>query len=209
MQTLEDHPLFRPAMTGLLLLIGAGLLGFLLFAFGKDVALWVFGRHVAATVVDRWAEPVGDKSREELSFHYYVRYRFATPDGRIVTSVKPVAVQEWVGVSAGAHGSASVDWFDGSSQGPAAPVYQEQEHLAEFNAGMEAGGTVDVVYFPLYPAHNRMAEGRFVPLLACTYLPLFLLGGAALAGARQLLRAQRAEALAHRARWTGWQVANK
>lgn len=202
MQTLEDHPLFRPAMTVLLLVAGIALLGFLLVALGKDLALWVFGEHVDAAVVERWAEAVGDRDEEELSFRYYLTYRFATPDGRVVTSTKAVAVQEWVGVSASTQGRASVDFFDGTSKGPAAPVYHEQEHLTEFNAGgIEAGGTVDVIYFPLYPAHNRMEESRFIPLLACTYLPLLMLAGSALAGARSLVRAQRAEAPARRIDW--------
>lgn len=210
MQMLEDHPLFRPVLGGLLLTSGVALLCFLLLALGKDLALWVLGEQTQATVVERWAEPVGDKDREELTFRYWVRYRFATPDGQIVTSTKAVSVQEWVGVSSGAQGKTTVDFYDGQTQAPAAPVYREQEHLTEFNAGgVTEGGTLNVVYFPLYPAHNRMEESRFIPLLACTYLPFFLLSGVALAAARHLLRAQRAGSLAHRVRWATWQATSE
>lgn len=210
MQTLEDHRLFRPTAIGLLLVTGIGLLGFLLFALGKDVSLWVFGEHTTATVVDRWAEQVADEDAAELSFRYYVTYRFVMPDGDSVTSTRRVAVQEWVGVSSGARGRSSVDFYDGTSQGPAAPVYREQKHLTEFNAGgVDTGETIAIVYFPLYPAHNRMDESRYVPFLACTYLPLIALAGAALAGARHLLSAHRADVSGHRARWTTWQPANE
>jgi hypothetical protein len=207
---LEDHPLFRPALIGLLLAVGVGLTAFLLFALGKDLALWVFGEHTMATVVASWAEPVGDKSQEELSFRYYLQYEFATPDGKLVTSTKSVSVQEWVGVGAGAQGRSTVDFYDGSAHGPAAPVYREQEHLTEFNAGGVAeAGTLAVVYFPLHPAHNRLEESRFIPLLACLYVPFLALGGAALGAARHLLRSQRSEGRANRTKWTTWQVARE
>lgn len=40
---------------------------------------------------------------------------------------------------------------------------------------LHEGGTLDIVYFPLYPAHNRLEESRFLPALACAYLPLMVL----------------------------------
>ena len=42
------------------------------------------------------------------------------------------------------------------------------------------GGPVSVVYFPLYPAHNRLDDSRFVSLLACSYLPLMVVSWIAL-----------------------------
>jgi hypothetical protein len=82
-----------------------------------------------------------------------------------------------------------VDTYDGEAEGPAAPVYQEQEHLTEFNAGgLATAGDVSVIYFPLYPAHNRLEESRFIPLLACTYVPLLIAGGIMLLLGRQLLQ---------------------
>jgi hypothetical protein len=50
------------------------------------------------------------------------------------------------------------------------------------------GGQVDVVYFPPYPQHNRLDDSRYVPLLACSYVPLILIAGAVLAAGWQLLR---------------------
>lgn len=40
---------------------------------------------------------------------------------------------------------------------------------------LQEGGPLDIVYFPLYPAHNRLEERRFMPVLACAYLPLIVL----------------------------------
>jgi hypothetical protein len=43
------------------------------------------------------------------------------------------------------------------------------------NELVDVGTTVPIVYFPLYPDHNRLDESRYVPLLACAYVPLVLL----------------------------------
>jgi hypothetical protein len=189
MDLLEDYPGIKRVAGWLSLLLAAALLGFLLFTLGKDVALWIFGRPATASIVERWAEPVGDPDAPELDFRYYVRYRFQTPEGRVVTSVKAVSAQEWTGVGFGAQGRASVDEFDGEAEGPAAPVYREQEHLTEnTGGGLLTLGQVPIVYFPLYPAHNRIEESRYVPVLACTYLPFLVMAGAGLLVARHLLR---------------------
>ncbi|MEJ2211545.1 MAG: DUF3592 domain-containing protein, partial [Anaerolineae bacterium] len=47
---------------------------------------------------------------------------------------------------------------------------------------LKVGGPVDVVYFAPYPAHNRLEEGRYVTVLACAYVPLFLAAWALLGG---------------------------
>jgi hypothetical protein len=47
-------------------------------------------------------------------------------------------------------------------------------------AGLGLGAAVEVVYLPLYPAHNRLDDSRLVPVLACAYLPLVFLSGAGL-----------------------------
>ena len=53
---------------------------------------------------------------------------------------------------------------------------------------LEEGGPVDVVYFPLYPAYSRLEESRFVPLLACAYIPLIIVAWASLGSGYTLLR---------------------
>jgi len=53
------------------------------------------------------------------------------------------------------------------------------------------GGPIDVVYFPLYPQHNRVDESRFVSVLACAYIPFVLFAWGALAGGVYLLRPAR------------------
>ena len=49
-------------------------------------------------------------------------------------------------------------------------------------------GQVDVIYFALYPAHNRLDDSRYVPLLACLYVPVILIALAMLAAGWQLFR---------------------
>jgi hypothetical protein len=56
---------------------------------------------------------------------------------------------------------------------------------------LEMGGDVVVVYFPLYPQHNRVDESRFVPVLACAYLPLIVVAWASLGVGWYLLRPTR------------------
>ncbi|MGD8397542.1 MAG: DUF3592 domain-containing protein [Anaerolineae bacterium] len=47
---------------------------------------------------------------------------------------------------------------------------------------LQEGGAVEVVYFPLVPSHNQIEASRFVPVLACAYLPLLVLVWALLGG---------------------------
>jgi hypothetical protein len=58
-------------------------------------------------------------------------------------------------------------------------VSSVQADVREWGALTE-GGPVSVLYFPLYPAHNRLDDSRFVSLLACSYLPLMVAGWVAL-----------------------------
>jgi hypothetical protein len=44
------------------------------------------------------------------------------------------------------------------------------------------------VYFPLYPAHSRLQESRFVPVLACAYVPLMVVAWALLGLAVYVMR---------------------
>jgi hypothetical protein len=189
MPSLEDIPSLKRGLGGLLLILGLALLAFLLFALGKDLSLWVFGETASAQVVDRWAEPTNAGEQEELSFDYYVRYRFTTPGGKVIFTTKTVAAQEWVGVGHSSRGQGATDFYTGEEVGASAPVYQEQAHLSEFSeGGLMSAEEVRVVYFPLFPAHNRLEESRFVPLLACTYVPFLAVAGLLLVAGRYLLK---------------------
>ncbi len=56
---------------------------------------------------------------------------------------------------------------------------------------LEEGGDVSVVYFPPFPRHNRVDEARFVPVLACGYLPLVVVAWASLGVGWYMLRSTR------------------
>jgi len=55
-------------------------------------------------------------------------------------------------------------------------------------SGLEKGGQIIAVYFPPYPAHNRLDDSRLVPVYACTYVPTAVLGWAGLLFGWRLLR---------------------
>jgi hypothetical protein len=189
MLNLEENSSLKRGLGILFLVGGVLLLGFLLFALGKDLSLWIFGQTTTAQVIDRWAEPTNAGQQEDLDFEYYVRYRFTAPGGKVVVTTKTVAAQEWVGVGHGSRGQGASDFYTGEEIGAASHVYQEQAHLSEFSeGGLISASAVNVVYFPPFPAHNRLEESRFVPLLACTYVPLLAVAGLLLFGARRLLR---------------------
>ena len=135
----------------LLLVLGLASSLFVVLSLARDVSIWVLGRHVQALVVDRWAERTSVEGERELTFRYFVRYKFATPRGQVIAGTSAVGAGEW--------------------------------------SGLGIDSPVDVVYFPIYPVHNRLDESRFVPILTCAYLPLFLLGCAGLVAFRHLTRA--------------------
>jgi hypothetical protein len=69
---------------------------------------------------------------------------------------------------------------------------------------LKVGGPVDVVYFALYPAHNRLEESRYVTVLACAYVPLFIAAWALLGLAVYLVRpGSRREWWFSSDRWSG------
>jgi hypothetical protein len=134
------------------LLLGLGLVGMLLLLYGlaRDVAIWVFGRHITAQVQEIWVERIGDQEEGELTFHYYASYRFTTPGGQVVENSTRLDVREW--------------------------------------GALTESGPLDIVYFPLYPALNRLSESRFISILACAYVPLIVAAWACLGGGWYLLR---------------------
>jgi len=55
-------------------------------------------------------------------------------------------------------------------------------------SGLGVGSPVVVGYFPLYPAHNRLDNSRYVPLYVCAYVPALFLSWLGLAAGWSMLR---------------------
>lgn len=191
MAILDDHPLVRLLLPVLLFLLAAAFSLFVFVELGQDLALWLFGERVEAAVVDRWAEPLSADREGELDFRYYVQYRFSAADGQVYTRTTTIGPLEWAGGGYAGSGKSRVDFYDQESVGPAAPVYQEQKHLIEFAGGaLAVEEWVPVVYFRLYPQHNRLDQSRFIPAFACAYVPLVLVSVGALVATWRLLRSR-------------------
>ncbi len=189
MDTPQKHRAWGQTLAGvLLLLVGLACLAFVAVNLAKDVALWVFGQRTQAEVVELWVEEVSGGEVGELVFRYYMRYRFTAPNGQVIVKDTSVAASEWIGLGQGST-SGGCAHVGGGEVRPAAGVYHEQEHVPTFAiGGVERGSTIDVVYFPPYPAHNRLDESRFIPVLACSYVPLIAIGLVGWMGGRRLVR---------------------
>ena len=84
----------------LLVAIGLICLSVVVINLTKDFTIWVFGQRATAEVVGAWIEQVNDDASEP-TFQYFVRYRFAIADGRVVTGTARVGAQEWAGLGMG------------------------------------------------------------------------------------------------------------
>lgn len=146
----------KTVVGGLLLILGLLCFGLLIYGLVTDLSLWVLGRRTVAEVVDLWVERTSESDAQELTFEYFVSYRFSTPGGKVTNSSSRLDVREW--------------------------------------GALELGGDVMVVYFPLFPQHNRVDESRFVPMLACAYVPLLVVAWASLGAGWYLLRPARVQA---------------
>jgi hypothetical protein len=83
-------------LTGVLLLVlGLACLAYVVVQLANDLSLWLWGKQVEAEVVEMWADPVGEAQDGVLSFEYFVRYQFVTPDGQVVTGMAQVGPGEW------------------------------------------------------------------------------------------------------------------
>jgi len=186
---IEEHPSVRRVLGLLLLTAGLFCLGLVLVSLVRDGTLWVFGEKSLAVVVESWAEQTSDEGAREVTFDYFVSYQFQTQDGQQITATSKVGAGEWVGVGYGQQASVRPDVLDGASQHAAAPVYQDQKHITEHTSGgIEEGSGLDIVYFPLYPDHNRLDDSRFVALLACANLPFAVVGAISMLLGWRLLR---------------------
>ncbi len=184
-----EYSLPKTLVGTLLLVFGLACLAFIIINLARDLSLWVFGQRVEAEVVKLWAERTSDDDAEQHTFRYFVRYQFATPDGKVITGSSGVNPVEWVGLGSSGRGSTGADYFDDSAVGPAAPVYQEGLHIPQDGiGGMREGERIAVVYFPPFPQHNRLDESRFIAMLACTYVPLVILGVVSLVFGWRLFR---------------------
>ena len=186
----EEHPFVR-RLLGLLILAGGLIcMTVVLISLVRDGSLWVFGKKTAAYVTESWAEQTSPQGDSEVTFDYFIRYQFETDRGELITDSSRVAAGEWVGVGYGQQGSVRHDVMDGAAQSAAAPaVFQDQKRITEHTAGgLTEGATLEIVYFPPFPTHNRLDESRFVSLLACAYLPFIFVGVIAIVLGRRLVR---------------------
>jgi hypothetical protein len=170
--SLRNRPWGKALAGVLLLVLGLACLAFVIVNLTKDASLWIWGQRTTAEVVDWWAEQTSESGASEAAFQYFIRYQFTTSDGQVITKTSSVSAIEWVGLGQGSvsGGGASVG---GGEVRPAAGVYQEQAQVPpSTTGGLEEGSPVAVVYFPPYPTHNRLDESRFIPVLACAYVPL-------------------------------------
>jgi hypothetical protein len=150
---LEDRPLGRTLAGALMLLVGLVFLTIVVYYLAQDVSLWFLGRRTVGEVLTLGVERTSENTEGELTFKYWVKYRFTTPGGQVIIDTSTADVREW--------------------------------------AALAEGGPVAIVYFPLYPAHNRLDESRFISVLACAYLPLLLVTWASLGVGWYLLQPGR------------------
>jgi hypothetical protein len=164
----------RRSAGGLILATGLVLLAFVAFHLIQDASLWTVGRRTAGRIDRAWIERDAATGADAPTFRWFIRYQFRTSDGRVFTGVSRLSAKEW----------AALD-----HAGPVDVVDREDgAQLTGDAGGIENGGAVDVVYLPAYPTHNRLDDSQFVPLLACAYVPLILLGGAGMLAGRSLFR---------------------
>jgi len=145
--------MFRKTLGSCILLTGLALAGVLSYYRVNDLSLWFFGRHTTGWVIDLWMEAIGDPQSQEKQFQYFARYQFVAGDDRLLTGESRLGAMEWSGLM------------------PA--VVLDAAHANQtIGEQMPRDSCVKVVYFPLYPQHNRIAQDRLIPVLACAYLPL-------------------------------------
>jgi hypothetical protein len=161
LQRKKFHVDLRLIAGSLLLIANLVFAGFILYSLAGDVSLWVFGKHTLGKVEDLYVERIDDGSASEMQFEYYVRYSFSTPNGKIYTRKGSLSAQEWSSLSIARPDSPDFDQLQ------AIPPHTTYSMLAK--------GLVEVVYFPLYPQHSRLAEGRYVLFLGCLYVPFLAL----------------------------------
>lgn len=187
---INDRSWGKRLLGGLFLACGTICLVLTVFYLARDLSLWILGRRTTGQVVEMWSEQTSADDQQERTFRYFLRYEFATPDGRVFTRSTSVAPQEWVGLGRGAQQGPGGSGLLPDESGMASGVYQEQANVPPATiGGLEVGRPIDVVYFPLYPAHNRLDESRLIPVLVLAYVPFVALSLVGLRGGLHLMRA--------------------
>jgi len=144
----------KRAIGVILLVLGLGAAGFVAYYLGRDLTIWILGRHTPAYVTDKWVERTATHADGTLEFNYYVEYVFETRSGTVLTTTKPVSVNEW----------------GGAMPQPRQVPDEQPSWLVGRKLAQER--PIDIIYFPLYPRHNRIDDSRFVPFLLVTYVPI-------------------------------------
>ncbi|MGD2027600.1 MAG: hypothetical protein PVI99_07270 [Anaerolineales bacterium] len=60
-----------------------------------DFPIWFFGDSVLGVVDEKWYEITSEEDAEELTFKYFARYNFISPDGEKITGSTSLSAQEW------------------------------------------------------------------------------------------------------------------
>ena len=88
--------------------VGKKIVGIVIFAFGlifcflllknaaTDFPIWVFGRQTTGVVEKKWYELIEENNAGELSFNYFISYRFTSPNGESLFGSTRLSAQEWM-----------------------------------------------------------------------------------------------------------------
>jgi hypothetical protein len=79
------------------LLFAAGLACavFLAASLANDLSIWVLGRAVSGQVTEHWIEQIGDRTVDDPTFHFHIRYSYTTADGRVFSREATLSAVEW------------------------------------------------------------------------------------------------------------------
>lgn len=99
--TAKYHSLPKKTAGFVLLAIGLLFLIILLRNIVHDFPIWFFGRRVPGVVEETWYEVIEESDAGELSFKYFMRYSFTTPNGETLEGSTSLAAQEWSALSEG------------------------------------------------------------------------------------------------------------
>jgi hypothetical protein len=87
----------------IIMIIGAILFVMLVNSMAQDVPVWVFGRRVNATIVEKWWENLDMENLDGnyIDIEYFFGYQFITNDGETVIGKSKVTVDEFMGYQEG------------------------------------------------------------------------------------------------------------
>jgi hypothetical protein len=91
----NSNPLVKKIAGFVLLIIGLAFFVLLVRNTINDFPIWFFGRSAAGVVEEKWYELIEQDNSNEFAADYFVRYRFTTPDGEVLSGSTQMAAQEW------------------------------------------------------------------------------------------------------------------